>query len=348
MKNWYNLLLVLVTICCSCAPTSDTERIISEFKEEGALIAKEHIISEPILLPRYIGISGNYLYVYKEREENMFVLFRLSDLSYIMETGAKGQGPHDFNLVDTRSFTPTPDGFKVIEAGSGQLKDVIISETGLQVRNSKRIFPKGVPSNGFYPISDSLYLSLGRMDGENEFTLIDTRTENVASIGAYPNWEGIMESDEFMPFIVFLKRCAVHPSQNKFAAFYSKFKRFRIYDSSVELLHDVNVQTEPCFTLFYEDPEKWPVYYVGEPYATQNLIFALCSYNKTNKEGNSELHVWDWEGNPIACYSLGHSISLMTIDEQRGRVIAMDVMQDSIFYVYDLPEKIRKLMSVSK
>lgn len=51
---------------------------------------------------------------------------------------------------------------------------------------------------------------------------------------------------------------------------------------------------------------------------------------------------------PIACYSLGHSISLMTIDEQRGRVIAMDVMQDSIFYVYDLPEKIRKLMSVSK
>ena len=340
MKKWCKWFVGVLLVCSACSSTNNVECVVSEFEEEGVLVAKEHIIPEPILLPRYIGITGDYLYVYKEREKNMFVLFRLSDLSYIMETGSKGQGPHDFNLVDTRSFTPTEDGFKVIEAGSGHLKDVVVGDKGFRVRKSQRIFPKGVPSNGFYPLADSLYLSLGKMDGENEFTLIDVRSGNVEPVGLYPDWEGITERDEFMPFIVFLKRCAVHPSQNKFAAFYSKFKRFRIYDSKVNLLHDVRVQTEPYFTSFFDETEKWPVYYLGEPYVTQNLIFSLCSYNKTGKEGDSELHVWDWEGNPIACYSLGHSISLMTIDEKKGRVIAMDVMQDSLLYVYDLPEKI--------
>ena len=267
-----------------------------------------------------------------------------SDLSFLTETGAKGQGPHDFNLVDTRSFTPTPDGFKVIEAGSGHLKDVVISDAGFKVRKSIRIFPKGAPSNGFYSLGDSLYLSFGMIGEKNEFSLVNIKSGDVSKVGEYPDWDGIMDSDEFIPFIVFLKRCAVHPDKKKFAAFYSNFKRFRIFDSEMNLLRNVNVQTDPCKTLFYDDPDRWPVYYRSEPYATQSLIFTLCSYYKTKKEGNSELHVWDWDGNPIGCYSLGRSISLMTIDEQRGRVIAMDVDQDSTIYVYDLPDKVMEYM----
>lgn len=344
MKKWCRWLVVLPLICFSCTPASDTERNVTQFEDEGVLVAQEHVIPEPILLPRYMGISGDYLYVYKEREEKMFVLFRLSDLSFLTETGAKGQGPHDFNLVDTRSFTPTPDGFKVIEAGSGHLRDVVISDKGFHVRKSMQIF-EGAPFNGFYSLGDSLYLSFGGiMDGKNEFALVNVKSGDVTNVGEYPDWDGITGNDEFIPFIVFLKRCAVHPDKKKFAAFYTKFKRFRIFDSEMNLLRDVNVQTDPCKTLFYDDPDKWPVYYLGDPYATQNLIFSLCTYYRTNKEGNSELHVWDWDGNPIGCYSLGRSLSLMTIDEQRGRVIAMDVHQDSTIYVYDLPDKVKKYM----
>ena len=344
MKQLYKLVAALSIAFISCSDNGNKEQVVKDFKDEGVLVATQYIIPEPILLPRHIGIGGDYLYVYKEREKKSFVLFKLSDLSYIMETGDKGQGPNDFNLVDTRSFIPTADGFKVIEATSGHLKDVVITSKGLVVRQSQRIFPKGMAPNGFYPLGDSLCLSLGRMDGKHEYSLIDMASGNMTDVGVYPNWEGIMDSEDFLPFFVFLKRCVVHPSQKKFAAFYSKFKRFRIYDSEVNLLHDVEICTPPCHTAFDDDVDKWPVYYLGEPYATQDLIFSLCSYNTTDKEGNSELHVWDWDGNPIGCYALGHSISLMTIDEQRGRVIAMDVNQDSILYVYDLPEKVLNLM----
>ena len=232
----------------------------------------------------------------------------------------------------------------MIEAGSGHLRDVVISDKGFHVRKSMQIF-EGAPFNGFYSLGDSLYLSFGGiMDGKNEFALVNVKSGDVTNVGEYPDWDGITGSDEFIPFIVFLKRCAVHPGKKKFAAFYTKFKRFRIFDSGINLLRDVNVQTDPCKTLFYDDPDKWPVYYLGDPYATKNLIFSLCTYYRTNKEGNSELHVWDWDGNPIGCYSLGRSLSLMTIDEQRGRVIAMDVHQDSTIYVYDLPDKVMEYM----
>lgn len=344
MKWSYKWIAILSLALFSCSDKVPRERVVKAFEDEGVLVAAQHTIPEPILLPRHMGISGDYLYVYKEREKKTFVLFKLSDLSYIMETGDKGQGPNDFNLVDTRSFIPTADGFKVIEAGSGHLKDVVITSKGLVVRHSQRMFPKGMATNGFYPLDDSLCLSLGRMDGKHEYSLIDMTSGNMTDVGMYPDWEGIMDSEDFLPFFVFLKRCVVHPSQKKFAAFYSKFKRFRIYDSEVNLLYDVEVSTSPCHTAFDDNVDKWPVYYLGEPYATRNLIFSLCSYNATDKEGQSELHVWDWDGNPIGCYSLGHSISLMTIDEQRGRVIAMDVNQDSILYVYDLPKKVLKLM----
>lgn len=344
MKRLYGLIGLLFLVLSSCSKEGQEERVVTSFEEEGVLVATQHPVAEPILLPRHMGISGDYLYVYKEREEKTFVLFKLSDLSYIMETGQKGPGPNDFNLLDTRSFVPTADGFKVIEAGSGYLKDVVITPKGLVVRKSQQVFPKGMPSNGYYPLGDDACLSLGRMDGQHEFSLVNTTSGDIIPVSLYPDWDGIMDSDEFFPFMVFLKRCAVHPDQKKFAAFYSRFKRFRIFDSGVNLLHDVEVRTSPCHTSFYDDVEEWPVYYISEPYATQNLIFSLCSYNVTEKRGNSELHIWDWEGNPVGCYSLGRSISLMTIDEQRGRVIAMDVEQDSFFYVYDLPEKVVKLM----
>lgn len=344
MKLLHIVIIVFPFVFCSCSHDKRTEHIVTDFEDKGTLVATEHDIPVPILLPRYIGISGDYLYVYKERENKTFVLFNLSDLSYIMETGNKGQGPNDFNLADTRSFTSSCDGFKVIEAGSGHLKDVVITSNGLVVRQSQRIFPKGMPSNGYYPLKDSIFLTLGAMDGQHEYSLINAATGEMEPVCSYPNWDGIMESQDYFPFIVFLKRCVVHPSQKKFAAFYSKFKRFRIFDSDMNLLHDINVQTDPCFTSFYDDANKWPVYYVSEPFSTHNLIFSLCSYNDTEKEGNSELHVWDWDGNPIGCYSLGRSISLMTIDVVRGRIIAMNVGKEDAFYVYDLPKKIKQLM----
>ena len=68
MKKWCKWFVGVLLVCSACSSTNNVECVVSEFEEEGVLVAKEHIIPEPILLPRYIGITGDYLYVYKERE----------------------------------------------------------------------------------------------------------------------------------------------------------------------------------------------------------------------------------------------------------------------------------------
>ena len=47
-----------------------------------------------------MGIVGEKLVVYKEKEEKLFSLFNLPDCSYIGDMGNRGQGPNDFNLLD--------------------------------------------------------------------------------------------------------------------------------------------------------------------------------------------------------------------------------------------------------
>ena len=335
MKYCYVLLALFIWCSYSCSGNSASIHVVDEFPKVGEL--KPEIYSTPVsvLLPRYMGITGKYLYIYKEKEEYLFSVFRASDLTYLFDTGKRGSGPHDFNLLDTRSFSQTEGGFKVIEAGSNLLKDVVIQDKEFKVNASSAVYPQGVTSNGFYPLADSVYLSFGQLTGENEYSLLDKKTGEVINVGDYPDWCELEKG--VPPFVAYLKTCAVHPEGKKFAAFYSRFKRIRFYDSQVELLKEIDVRVPPYETSYGKEMSMRPSFYIGTPYVTDKLIYVLCSKNAVEKDGETELHVWGWDGAPIACYSLGRRISLMAVDEERGKIIAWDRMVEDKFFVFDLP-----------
>ena len=69
-----------------------------------------------------------------------YILFSLPDLEHLATVGQRGKGPHDFNLLDTRSFQITPDGFHVIDANLNARKEVEIDHESLKVKSSKQIF----------------------------------------------------------------------------------------------------------------------------------------------------------------------------------------------------------------
>lgn len=325
----------LCLLMYSCTLTQPKEVIVSSFPHTEKLSSEVCRLPVPIFVPRFMGVTGDFLYIYKEREEQVFVTFHIPEMLCLGNMGNRGQGPNDFNLLDTRSFSATDEGFQVMEAGSNMLKDVILTDKGIQVRNSKQCFGQGYNSNGFYPLEDGKYLTLGQLDDEQEFAIYDTQKDSLFSVGYYPQWHELSKGE--IPFVIYLKTCAVHPSLNKVAVFYSKFKRMRIFDSSMNLLHDVNVQQEPYRTNWTAPEGKYPVYYIGKPYVTEQCIYALCSLSNTEKQGNSELHVWDWNGNPIACYDLGRRISLFAVSEKVGKIYALDNAIEDEIYVYDLP-----------
>lgn len=329
--------IILIVFCfCSCSNERKTEKVVKEFPITEKLHGEVYKTFSPLFVPRYMGITGDYLYVYKEREKYKFVVYRIPEMEFLGEMGELGQGPNDFNLLDTRSFNQIEGGFQVVEASSHKLKSVLFDNGKMIVSSSNSISEQGYSGNGFYPLEDGGYLSLGRMEDKFEYSMYNAETKSFTSIGEYPAWYDL--SSQEIPFVVYLKNCVVSVSQDRIAAFYSRFKRFRIYDTSMNLLRDIDVQIEPYKVSLGNPGELASTYYINRPYSIGEYIYSLCSLSQTDKHGNSELHVWDWEGNPIACYELGRKISLFAIDEKRGKIYALNNEVEDEFYIYDLPD----------
>lgn len=336
------LLLLLVFVLNACDHDNEKATIVTSFPQTGKLQAQVTQLPVPVLLPRYMGIVGEKLVVYKEKEEKLFSLFNLPDCSYIGDMGNRGQGPNDFNLLDTRSFYLYENEFKVLEVGSNLLKTVAIQNDELKVVNNQPIFEQGISNNGFYPLADDIYLTLGRLDEENEYCLLNEKTGEIIKTDIYPNWVEIKRKKNTPPlFVTYLKTCVVHPNGKKFASFYARFKHLRIYDQNAHLLHDIDVQIEPYSTNFEEEVQYQSGYYMGQPYATNDHIYILCENSNprnTKKDNHCELQVWTWEGRAIACFEFDRKISLMAISRKYNKLYALDNSIENEIYIYDLPK----------
>ncbi len=329
-------LIIGLCICFfSCTSKQVEERTVQSFGETGKLTPEICHLPSPIYIPRYMGVTGDYLYVYKERENKKFVVFKLPEMKYLGEMGSIGQGPNDFNLLDTRSFKNTADGFQVVEVGVNLLKKVCLCDSTLYVKSRHSIFNGKVACNGFYDLGNNKYLTFGGAEDKNEFSLYDLNENSLKPIGRYPQWADLKSG--MYPFVIYMKTCAPHPEGGKIAVFYSRFKRMRIYDGTMQQIQDVKLETIPFDTDFEKKVDDYPVYYIGQPYATERFIYALCSLSQTTKHGESELHIWNWDGEPVACYDLGRKISLMAVSEKHEKIYALNNEMENEIYIYDLP-----------
>lgn len=335
----YLSFLLFAFVCCSCMNRQEKCEEVVVFPVTGNLKATVYPIPKPILLPRYMGAIDDYFFVYKEREDSLFAFFQLDNGSYIQDIGTRGQGPDEFNLLDTRSFNTSwhRNQFWVMEAGSNQFKRVGYDGQKLSVLDSKSIFEQGVSNNGFYALADSMYLTLGRLEKDKEYGLFNGKTGEFTEKGDYPEWFEREEKANTPPlFVPYLKTCVIHPDGNKIAAFYIRFKRFRIYDNDLNLLHDIDVQIDPYFTNLGDPVKAQPVYYIGQPYATERYIYVLCANAGTGDDCH-ELQIWDWDGHPVACYNFDRKLSMMAVSPKYSKIYALDNQIADELYIYELP-----------
>lgn len=298
----------------------------------------------PYLLPRYMGIADDLLFVYKEKERELFEFFSLPDCTYIGSAGTRGSGPNEFvSLLDPRGFQVLDSGFGVFESRINVLKTLKYQDGNLEVVQTENIMQPG-QTNGYYPLQDDTFVTLGNIIDPKEYFLYDRKKQEIIQKNDYPQW--ISEQEEYEGTALtfaYMKQCGVHPERNQLAAFYTYFKRLRIYDKDMALLHDVDVKIKPYHTNFETggDNRKSPLYYTGQPQTVNNLIYALCLNAEAGgieAKHNPELHVFDWKGNPIACYKLDRRVSLFTISEKYKKIYAIDNLSDNELYIYDLPE----------
>lgn len=324
----------------SCSQKEGTT-VITDFPLKMQLKASVVQLPAPIYLPRHIGVFNDILFVYKEKEEQLFDFYKLPDCIHLGSFGNRGAGPDDFGLLDTRSFESTQKGFRVMQAGSNLLKTIEFDGSRLSVVQSEKMFENYPSNNGFYPLGNNGYLTLGDINGTKEYRVFNNQSGVITDASDYPQWVKWEDFPSKPPaFITYIKSCVVHPDKELFASFYARFKRFRIYDLSANLLVDADVRIEPYTLALNEDVRMQPVYYTGQPFATDRYIYVLCA----NTDGNHpdappcpELHIFDWDGKAVGCYAFDRRVDYMVVSPQHKRIYTLNNQKENELYVYDLP-----------
>lgn len=342
MARYLSIFGILLLLCNGCTHTAhEGATVVTSFAQTDSLTAEIKKIAEPILLPRYMGICGDRLFIYKEKEEFMFELFSLPEAEFTGCSGTRGQGPDEWvSLIDPRSFCLTDTAFSAIDASVSLLKTAVWTDSAFTVSHQRRVRETGQPYQGFYPVNDGRYVTLGSLAAPQELCLFDSTNEVIKSTD-FPQWTDLNDEDNpLAPAFAYAKTCVVSPDRKRIAAFYSYFKRMRIYDEHLNLLQDVDIQIKPFHTHFSPAGHvaQQPQYYIGQPQAVNGCIYALCSNAAGGEEEKrSELHIFDWNGKALACYTFDRRLSLIAISGRHRKIYALNKAVEDELYIYELP-----------
>lgn len=308
---------------------------------------KSTVITVPpiILAPAHMCVSEDKLIIMYQKKDTILDLFQLPECKYLFSAGIRGGGPDDFpSNFDTRSFQPTEGGIS-ITSSYGLLKQFIVDEKKLV--NIKNLLINtdylDYPVNGFRILSDTMAFALRGLatDINFEFIRIDTRTNKNHPFSAFPDWTNEFWVNEIKSF-VYIKNTVAHPAGIKFASFYGFFKRWRIYDNETNMIRDIAVNIAPYSEKIKENVSERIAYYHGYPCATNKYVYALCKNREYADDSatETELQVWDWDGNPIAVFTLDQKIRLIAVSEKEKKIYALNSSEghEDKIYVYDVPE----------
>ena len=135
----------------------------------------------------------------------------------------------------------------------------------------------------------------------------------------------------------YAKNGVVHPSGDRFAAFYSRFKAFQILSDRGRVLKTVRVDITP-FSVIYDRLSSRRFYgYISTPATDGEYIYALCAGSEEEENYDvaaTELQVFDWNGAPVASYKLDHYVHHIAVS---GRTVyAINTFKPNEIYVYSL------------
>jgi hypothetical protein len=342
MNKKYLIIVFFICFLFSCKKEKQDVLIITKFPVQENLVASVINIPPINLAPDNIFITDNYLVMASIRKDTIFDFFLLPNCNYQFSAGIKGGGPDDFStMIDLFYFAPTIKGFNVFFTEKGIYREVEIDKRSKNIYtvNNKRLKFEQLPVQGFHPLGNDRIVYMSGFEKKSEFSIFDSKTNKTIFLSPYPKWTGReLENDRMFTYV---KGIVPKPDGEMFAAFYVYFKRWRIYNNEGMLIRDISVKIPPFSSNLLDIDERY-VYY-GRIFATNNYLYALCKNKKRNEslpEDNTELQVWDWDGNPVALYNLDKYLFCFTIDEKENVLYGVnrDEENEDKIFKYRLPD----------
>ena len=339
MKKITPVLIACLVLSCNSRTKENCEITIKEFPVEEKLMCS--IISVPpiILSPGSLFITGNNLIIVSPRKDTVFDIFSFPDFQFLFSAGVKGGGPDDFMRIDRRRPAPTDKGFNLFLMDSKKYRHVEINNktNSLVIEDTKYHFEQEDDIvNGFMQLNDSLFIYFGGFTNNTEYKLLNSRTNKIQRFSPYPNRTD--KNSNELNATLYLKGSTGKPDGKLFASFYANFKRWRIFDYNGLLIRDISVAVPPFTTNISTDSDRY-TFYDSYPFATDNYIYVFCRNMKQgeSRKDNTELQIWDWDGQPVAKYILDKYLTCFTVDEKEKNLYGVNNNEgdeDKIFKYY--------------
>ena len=332
MKKYLYIYVILTSIVgFSGCQTGDIKTIVTKADRDVSIELNEISLERELAMPSRMFMVDNKLVILQHQGDTLFSVFPEPLNGCFINCGLKGRGPDEFMGIDARSIVAHDGGFQCVDVG-GVLKKVSISNNRISVTSKEKIKTDNIPQNGIL-IHDG-YVTINLNDKESEYLYYGfgkNEQESMKLVGEYPDWT----ADAGMPAaFLYMKHLIGHPTANKFASFYSYFRRVRITDLDKGNMIDIDVQIPDKFPEY--SPNEKIIAYSSFPCVTRDGIFALCLNKITSDDKKMpEIHLWGWDGTLKRRITLNKPIDMFVVDSNR-HIYALDRQKPEYLYHSDL------------
>lgn len=343
-KGFYLLFLAFFSLSCN---KENNKNFITEddFKEE-IFLKSEPVKGIDQLMPALISIVDSMIVVTDYVENPRIHFYNKNSLEKIQKLGFIGEGPNEFSAPEWNGqILKDKDGSRFVyiyEFGYGIYHQIFLDDIFSDKISKKKEFylpPEVMNALNVFFINDSLY-------GEN------TNSKDVkyfkTKIGDSQNFErlGKLNSEDILNRVPIEDRVNLDRSytvkaknNNLFVSGYLRFNKIVIQDQN---FREIKV-------LIYGSKLKGPetadftsrenVYYFRRPFGGKELFY-VPYVGVANKEttAGTEIHVYDYSGNPLVKFLTDVPIIEITVDEEDSKIYIITGLDDNPIVSVNFPK----------
>ncbi len=303
--------------------------------------------------PKEIIILDSVYVVKDSKSEFILHIFSLDNHEYLGGFIRRGRGPSEEILI--QSISRAADNSLFYKT----LNSLTLAQFSPKTKSMESIMIYEVPVDALtvaYPLNGRKVLGWNYNLHENEFLLYNPLDNQYSDFGnGFPQTGKNLTLEENHRLFS-NKQMTIKPDKQKFATAYMSFPMIRVFNSKDgKLINEFNKAQEQDFpkAMINRNATQDEIKELVENYftvtSTDQYIYALYS-GKTKGElypdlftpnfspldfGN-EIHVWDWEGNPVKKISLDQMIFSFDVCLKDSTILAISVNDPDKIMVFGI------------
>ena len=337
-------------IACSSKPKPEHE--VKTFDKFPTIIELSHerIQTEPVLY--FVGgllLLDNVLITVDLKADPFFRVFKLPSLEYKGGFITRGSGPDEEIFINP--FISRVSENKFLYQGVTSVKTMKYEE---QTGKMKAVGFINLPIDlmsiqiqNIIKIGDTIIGN--RLEGQTnkEFIGYNIESDEIFDFGIeFPLMDRKIPVD--LKDVLFAKVSVVKPDGSAFATVYDKFPILRIYTNTGKIRKETRLNNGQRFPygLIKNNPTRYDIDNVMQNYraikTSNNFIYALYigkasqELDRGLNDFSNEIHVWNWDGEPVKKILLDKKIFTFDVDLNDTYLIASSLLSLDALYKYDL------------